>query len=114
MSNGNAPKTDAPRPVDRTPPRSKQDSRDEVAVGMIRFVTTTDFKTKPAADGLTGVAREKVIGPDGKRIPGSAQFVITYLPWFRHHRIEFFEPSKEEPVTRYVHEGRVKSWEPVA
>lgn len=115
MSNGNGPQQPQPSkpPVDRSPPKSKQDNRDEVAIASIRFASPTDFKTKPAADGLTAVPREKAVGPDGKRIPGQAQFVITYLPWFRHHRVEYFEPSNAVPVVKYVHEARVKSWEPV-
>jgi hypothetical protein len=72
-----------------------------IDVDVLRFAESMD------AQGISvqsAISRNKT----GKR----TRYTIYYLPWMRHFRTEYQDPNREKPLISYIHESRVKSWDP--
>ena len=73
-----------------------------VPVKIIRFRQPTDGGGFSVASSLTN-----------SREGRATRYTMNYLPWVRHHRIEFTPSDKTAKVlTTYVHESEVMSWVP--
>lgn len=80
---------------------SNADGRVEMPVAVLKFTGSTDVPGDDARSSL------KSGGATNQR-----RWNITYLPWMRHHRIEYFEANKDKPTkVGYVHESSVRTWE---
>ncbi len=82
----------------------KQPGRPEpVRVRQLTFVIAMNIPGSSMPRQLTGAVED---------VTNRSRYVITYEPWARHHRIEWFEANKDKPSrTLNVHESRVESWE---
>lgn len=86
------------------PTKPQQPARPEaVRVRRLRFTSPIDMPGSSMPTSIT--AKSEPLG--------TTRYAITFEPWHRHHRIEWFEPGKTEASgVRMVHESRVDSWEP--
>ncbi len=90
---------------DKQPAPQKQPGRPEATrVKRITFITAMNIPGAQMPRTLAGALE----GDATNR----ARYIITFEPWMRHHRIEWYEPNKTIPSqVLNVHETRVESWE---
>jgi len=79
---------------------TRPDPMQPIPVELIKFVASTDLTKKSGASGLQ---TELFVNKASRR--------ITYLPWMRHFKIEYFEiVGRDDQAVDYVHESRVNNW----
>lgn len=113
MSNDNQAK--APQQFARPEPKPERAPRDVIPVAMLKFSDREPIDVPGIAgkSSVTAMALDKVIDPSsGKRINGSACWVVDYLPAIQHHRVVYFPPGGPAQQ-RMVHASNVKTWEPL-
>lgn len=84
-----------------------------IPVGNMRFVGPTDLQGgNDSSFGCPGKKLSEFFYSDGKRRGGSG-FVVEYLPWMRHFKIDYYGKVEDPVKTRYVHETQVRAWDPL-
>lgn len=83
--------------------KTKGDGREPIPVLVMKFSEPIDLPKKP---GASGVRTDRQVNRAG--------FELYYLPWIRHHLVQFHEiEGRDGSCDVYVHESKVKCWEPM-
>lgn len=79
------------------------DGREPIAVLLLKFSEPIDLPKKATASGV-----------QTDRQVNRAGYELYYLPWMRHFLVQFHEiEGREGSKDVYVHESKVKCWEPM-
>lgn len=73
-----------------------------IDVAILRFAVAIDGAGLAVASGVSAFR-------DGR----PTRHRIQFLPWLRHFRIEYDRGDGQPALVSMIHEGNVKSWDPV-